>query len=83
MPMKKKPQINPDKELKRLGNRIKQLRVKAGFTSYEYFAYEHEISRTQYARYEQGKDLRYSTLLKIINAHGITVKQFFAEGFEE
>ena len=80
--MKKKP-LNPDKELKKLGARIKQLRVKAGFTSYEYFAYEHEISRTQYARYEKGLDLRYSTLMKIISAHGLTVKEFFSEGFED
>ena len=69
--------------MKKLGERIKQLRIKAGFTSYEYFAYEHEISRTQYARYEKGQDLRYSTLLKIISAHEMTVKEFFSEGFED
>ncbi|HEV8286845.1 MAG TPA: helix-turn-helix transcriptional regulator [Chitinophagaceae bacterium] len=80
--MKKKTQLNPDKELQKLGARIKQLRIKAGFTSYEYFAYENEISRTQYARYEQGKDIRYSTLLKIVAAHGMTVEEFFSEGFD-
>ncbi len=80
--MKKKTPLNPDKELQKLAARIKQLRIKAGFTSYEYFAYENEISRTQYARYEQGKDIRYSTLLKIISAHGMTVEEFFSEGFD-
>jgi transcriptional regulator with XRE-family HTH domain len=74
--------MNSDKELQKLGKRIKDLRIKAGYTSYEYFAYEHEISRTQYARYEQGKDLRYSTLIKIISAHGISVAEFFKEGFD-
>lgn len=83
MPMKKRSPLNTDKELKKIANRIKQLRIKAGFTSYEYFAYEHDISRTQYARYEQGKDLRYSTLIKIISAHGLTVKEFFSEGFDD
>jgi len=80
--MKKKTSLNSDKELQKLAARIKQLRIKAGFTSYEYFAYENEISRTQYGRYEQGKDIRYSTLLKIITAHGMTVEEFFSEGFE-
>ena len=80
--MKKRTPLNPDKELQKLAARIKQLRIKAGFTSYEYFAYENEISRTQYARYEQGKDVRYSTLLKIISAHGMTVEEFFREGFD-
>ncbi len=80
--MKKKADLNPDKELQKLAKRIKQLRIKAGFTSYEYFAYEHDISRTQYARYEQGKDLRFTTLVKIISSHNISVKEFFSEGFD-
>jgi transcriptional regulator with XRE-family HTH domain len=81
--MKKKRPLNTDKELKKLGKKIRQLRIKAGFTSYEFFAYEHEMSRSQYARYERGEDLRYSTLIKIIRAHGITIEQFFSEGFGE
>ena len=80
--MKKKGQLNPEKEMKKLGDRIKQLRVKAGFTSYQYFAYENEISSSQYFRYEKGNDIRYSTLLKIIAAHDMTVEEFFSEGFD-
>jgi hypothetical protein len=79
--MKKKPKLDIDHEMGKLSKRIKDLRIKAGYTSYEYFAYEHEISRTQYGRYEQGKDLRYRTLLKIIAAHDMTVEEFFSEGF--
>lgn len=69
--------------LKKLGKRIKELRIAKGYSSYEYFAYEHNISRAQYGRYEKGEDLRFSSLSKVITALGITMKDFFAEGFEE
>jgi hypothetical protein len=72
----------PSVELKKLGKRIKALRIKNGYSSYEYFAYDHNISRAQFGRYEKGEDLRYSSLLKVIKAFDITVKEFFSEGFE-
>ncbi|WES96549.1 helix-turn-helix transcriptional regulator [Chryseobacterium arthrosphaerae] len=69
--------------LKKLGKRIKEIRMAKGYSSYEYFAYEHNISRAQYGRYEKGEDLRFSTLAKVINAFGMTMNEFFAKGFEE
>lgn len=77
-----KKELNAEQELKKLGERIKQLRIREGFTSYEYFAYEHNISRAQFGRYEQGQDLRFSSLIKIINAFGLTFQEFFNEGFD-
>lgn len=77
-----KPGFSSEEGLKRLGNRIKELRVKAGYSSYEYFAYEHNISRAQMGRYENGQDLRFSSLVKLTNAFGITLEEFFSEGFE-
>lgn len=62
---------------KKIGNRIKQLRVKAGYSSGEKFAYEYEINRSQYLRYEYGTDMCISTLLKITDAHNITLHEFF------
>jgi DNA-binding XRE family transcriptional regulator len=84
---KKKPQklTNAESysdELKQLGNRIKSLRVEAGYTNYENFAFEHDIPRAQFGRYERGEDLRYTSLLKICEALDISVKEFFNEGFE-
>jgi transcriptional regulator with XRE-family HTH domain len=64
-------------DLIKLGERIKELRIKAGYTSYEYFAYEHNIPRAQFGRYEKGEDLRYSSLLKVIRAFGMTPEEFF------
>ena len=81
-PGTKKEVIQPDTQLINLGKRIKQLRIQRGYTSYEYFAYDHNISRAQFGRYEQGQDLRFSSLIKIINAFEITVQEFFSEGFE-
>lgn len=85
--MKKKEENTLDKEeiekvLKKVGSRIKKLRIKKGYTNYEYFAWDHHIPRSQYARYEQGKDLRLSSLLKVLKALDITLEEFFQKGFD-
>jgi len=88
MPKSKKIAKRPAKgkidqdELKKLGARIKALRLEKGYTNYENFAFEHDIPRAQFGRYERGEDLRYSSLLKVIQALGVTQKEFFSEGFE-
>ena len=76
-----KADFTKEDALKNLGIRIKDLRIKKGYTSYEYFAYDHNISRAQFGRYERGEDLRFSTLVKIINAFDMTIEEFFSEGF--
>ncbi len=68
-------------ELVRLGNRIRELRLKKGHKNYEIFAYENSIPRAQFGRYERGEDLRYSSLLKVIDALGVTIQEFFGDGF--
>lgn len=69
-------------ELQKLGERIRALRIKKGYTNYENFAFEHDIPRAQFGRYERGEDLRYSSLLRVIEALDISVEDFFSEGFE-
>lgn len=64
---------------KEIGNRIKELRIKAGYSAAEKFAYEFKFSRTQYARYESGTDMCISTLRKIAAAHNITLHEFFKD----
>ena len=59
-----------------LSGRIKELRKKTGFSA-EQFAYENNIARAQYGRYEAGKDLKYTTLLKLIRAFELTPSEFF------
>ncbi len=74
--------FSKEEVLKKLGERIKSLRISKGYSSYEYFAYEHNISRAQFGRYERGEDLRFSTLVKIIKAFDMTLEEFFSEGFD-
>lgn len=82
-PVKKvKKAENYSSELKKLGERIRSLRIEAGYSNYENFAFEHDLPRAQFGRYERGEDLRYSSLLKVCGALGITVKDFFSEGFD-
>lgn len=70
------------KQLKNLGKKLKGLRQDKGYTNYEVFSYENKIGRSQYGKYEQGADMQVSTLLKLIEIHGLTLKEFFGSGFE-
>lgn len=80
---KKKPAKHHDNaDIQKLAKRIKALRMEQGYDNYEIFAYEKEISRSQYGRYEQGEDVRFSSLMKLIRAFGLTPKEFFSEGFD-
>jgi transcriptional regulator with XRE-family HTH domain len=76
-----KKSTTPSPYLKALGKRIKQLRIKAGYTSHETFAFENEINRVSMWRAESGYDIRFSTLVKIIIALNVEVSTFFSEGF--
>jgi hypothetical protein len=49
------------KGLKKLGACI---RATSGYSSYKNFAFEHDIRRAQFGRYERGQDLRFSSLSK-------------------
>ncbi|MEO0505798.1 MAG: helix-turn-helix transcriptional regulator [Bacteroidota bacterium] len=71
-----------EEQLERLGKRMRELRISKGFTNYEQFAFEHELPRAQYGRYEQGQDLRFSSLIKVVKAFDMTLEAFFAEGFD-
>lgn len=76
-----------DKEEKKLysllGKRITELRKKAGYTSQETFAYDADIPRALYGRYEQGANLTIWSLRRILKYHKISFSDFFKNGFEE
>ncbi|SDF93577.1 Helix-turn-helix [Pedobacter terrae] len=71
------------KLLGKIAARLKKLRIDKGFTNYEHFANESGISRTQYGKYETGENLKLLTLAKILRHLDISLKDFFAEGFED
>jgi transcriptional regulator with XRE-family HTH domain len=63
--------------LKKIGDRLKFFRKKAGYSNYEYFAYENNISRPQYGKYEAGANIQLNTLYKILKALKVTPEEFF------
>jgi len=65
------------KYLKQVGDRLKYYRKKAGYTNYEYFAYENDISRPQYGKYEAGANIQLNTLMKILKALNVSLEEFF------
>jgi len=77
-----KPTQNNTQYFKKLGKRIRELRIEKGYSSHETFAYDIDISRSQYWRYENGSDLKLSSLLILTNAFNITLAEFFSKGFD-
>ena len=69
-------------QLENLGKRIKELRKAKGYSNYEQFAYDNNIPRAQYGRYENGEDLRFSSLVKVVSALGVSMKEFFGNELE-
>jgi transcriptional regulator with XRE-family HTH domain len=75
--------IDPEVDaLRKLGNRIKILRMKAGHHNYEKFANQHGIGRILLRRVELGGNVKLNNLLKIIDALGVTPAEFFRDGFD-
>jgi len=58
--------ISREEVLHQLARRIRSIRKAKGYTNYDYFAYEHNISRSQYDRYERGEDIRFYSLVKLV-----------------
>lgn len=73
---------NEPEFLLKVAARLKELRIAKGYTSYEKFAIQNDISRMQYWRYEKGEDMRISSLQKIVKALGLSMEEFFSEGFD-
>ena len=68
--------------LQKIGERLKYFRKKMGYTNYEYFAYDHNISRPQYGKYEAGANIQLNTLFKILKSMNVSPEEFF-QGFKE
>ncbi|MCE9538622.1 MAG: helix-turn-helix domain-containing protein [Bacteroidetes bacterium] len=72
-----------DSDFVKLGKRMRELRIKKGFKSFETFAYDNELPRVLYGNYEKGVgNITYKNLLKVIRALGISLKEFFSEGVD-
>lgn len=54
------------------------LREEKGFTSYEHFAMEYDLSRMHYWKIEKGKaNITIRTLLNLLSIHNLSIEDFF------
>ena len=70
--------LKNDDILLKIGNRLRELRKKKGYSSYETFAFDNDLPRMQYWRIEKGKaNITIKSLEKILQIHNLTFKEFF------
>lgn len=71
-----------DVEFKKIGLRLKSLRKAKGYTSPDKFAYENNLNRSQYGKYEAGSsNITIGTLIALLNCFGIDLTEFFNEEY--
>ena len=68
-------------KLDQLGTRLKYYRKLKGYSNYEHLAYDLGISRSQYGKYENGGNIKFTTLCKILQHLEISLDEFFKDGF--
>lgn len=68
-----------DSRIMKIADKLERMRIEKGYTSYENFAIEFGISRMQYWRMEKGTNFTFESLLKILDAHKITLEEFFKD----
>lgn len=70
------------KRLNQLGERLRYYRKLKGYSNYEHLAYDLGISRSQYGKYENGGNIKFSTLCKILDFLDVSLNEFFSDGFD-
>lgn len=63
----------------KLGEKLKELRIDAGYSSYENFAHDYDLDRKQYWRMENGANITFLSLIKILNIHKLSLIDFFKD----
>ena len=71
--------VAADPRLKQIAQKLKQLRLDKGYSSYEAFAFDHELPRVGYGRHEQGSNLTLKSLLRLLDIHQVSLADFFAD----
>lgn len=69
--------MSDEEVLGAIGRRLVHLRKQAGYSSYETFAFDHQMARQQYWRMERGENISIKSLLKVLNVHKISIEDFF------
>ena len=66
-----------EKRLIKVGEKLREFRKKAGYKSYENFAFDHDLNRVQYGRMEKGVNFTLASLLRVIDIHKLSFEEFF------
>jgi len=65
--------------LKAIGKKLREMRIKAGYKSYEHFAWDNDLNRQTVERAEQGKNISIKTLISILKVHKTPLNKFFED----
>lgn len=65
------------KRLKKIGKKLRELRIEKGYSSYDFFAWENKMPKTTYLNMEQGKNFTMTSLMKVLDIHGVSLEEFF------
>lgn len=69
--------MNEETLIRQLGQRIKSLRIAAGYDTPEAFAHDYDIPLADYLLYEEGTDMDMLTILSLTVMFGVTPSDFF------
>jgi DNA-binding XRE family transcriptional regulator len=69
--------MNDELFFKQVGERIRYLRRKKGYGSYDGFAWTNDINRQTMLNAEQGKPITFKSFIKILNSLEVTPEEFF------
>lgn len=73
--------LDEEAALRLFGRRIKQLRKSAKYSQFD-LAVEKNLNLRRLGAWEAGSNVELTSIVRLCNALGITLKEFFAEGFE-
>jgi transcriptional regulator with XRE-family HTH domain len=79
MKSKKEKKATPETTMEKIGKRLQAIRKEKGYKNYEHLAYELEMGRSQYWKYEAGGNIEMKTLLRILAHLNVTVGEFFKD----
>jgi len=68
-----------DSLISEIAKKLKELRIAAGYTSYENFAWDNGINRMQYWKMEKGEtNFTMKSLHRVLLAHNLSLAKFFS-----
>ncbi|MCD7970776.1 MAG: helix-turn-helix domain-containing protein [Alistipes sp.] len=77
--MEEERDLSAEARLKKIADKLKELRKSKGYKSAEIFAYDNNLSRVSYWRIENGFNITMKTLIRLLDIHRISLSEFFRD----